>query len=187
MIHGTQELATASGDDNQAPQSAAVSRPPGWRLLDRIQLAALMGVHPDTVTDYARQGMPVLTRGGRGKTSAYDAVDCLEWWRNQQGKNLKEAAQTRLYVANAANAELKLQVQRGELWPRAQIIYEGQKYTRAWAAKVRGLARQLVQRGVIPPDKETSASAVCLELLREIAGWKSVAEVTKATKGPNGA
>src|SRR5687768_9128441 len=58
---------------------------PAWRLVTREQLATLMGVHPDTVTDNVRRGMPMVSKGGHGKEGAYDAVACLDWQRSQLG------------------------------------------------------------------------------------------------------
>lgn len=56
--------------------------------VDRVQLAAILGVHPDTISDFARDGMPVLEPGGRGAPGTYDAVACSIWWRaNKAGSS----------------------------------------------------------------------------------------------------
>lgn len=156
--------------------------PGGWRLVTRQQLAELMGVHPDTITDYARADMPVITRGGRGKESEYDAVACLAWQRRQIGKSAKEDAQTRAYNAQAAINELKLAQQRGDLLAREIVTQEGQHYTKAWSAKVRGFARRLVNAGIVPREKEASVLNECIELLNEISSWKTLADVKRAGK-----
>ena len=148
-----------------------------WRVVDRLQLAKLIGVHPDTISDYTRLGMPVIAKGGGGKKSAYDAVDCLKWWRTQQGQDKKEAAQTRAYEAQARLNELKIARQNGELLPRDEVILAGQSYTKAWATKVRSLPRQLVQHGVIPKNRESAVAAILQGLLLEISSWKSIPEV----------
>lgn len=112
-----------------------------------------MGVHVDTVSEYTRGGMPVATRGGRGKESEYDAVKCLAWWREQLGTNKKETAQARQLTATAELNELKLAQQRGELWPRDAIILAGQAAVKMWTNNVRGLPRRMVKSGVIPREK----------------------------------
>ena len=151
-----------------------------WRQVNRLQLAALLGVHPDTVTDYARSGMPVVTRGGRGKEGVYDAVLCLAWWRDQQGANAKEAAQARAYDASAQLNELKLARERGELVPRDQVVLEGQAFVKAWVTKVRALPRRFTQAGLITRDREPGVTAIVREILEEIAHWRTVADTKRA-------
>lgn len=154
-----------------------------WQHVNRIQLGLLLGVHPDTVTDYIRQGMPVVTAGGRGKESVYDAIACLDWWRQRQGKNAKEAAQTRSYDASAKLNELKLQRERGELYSRDELILDGQAYTKGWTSKVRALPRQLRQAGVLTTaEQEAHAAAICRQILADIAGWKTRADTTRTDR-----
>lgn len=153
-----------------------------WRLINREKLASLLGVHPDTVTDFARSGMPVKTLGGAGKEGVYDAVDCLDWWRSRQGKNAKEAAQTRAFSAQADLNELKLARESGELVSRDQVVLEGQSYTKAWVSKLRGLPRLLVKEGIIGRELEARVSLACAALLRDIASWKTTADADQAAK-----
>ncbi len=161
-----------------APKSAAAV---SWRVVDRLQLAELLGVHPDTVSHYTRAGMPVVTRGGgAGRRSAYDAVECLGWWRSQQGKNAKEAAQTRLYETQTQLNEMKLKVQKGELLPREDVVHAGQSYTKAWTAKIRALPRRIVQSGLVPKGSEAAVAAMLRELLAEISEWETVPDVEEA-------
>ena len=153
-----------------------VSELTAWKVVTRQQLGELMGVHPDTVTDYVRQGMPTITTGGRGKESQYDAVACLEWWRARQGKNRKEAAQARAYEASASLNELKLQQESGALWPKEAIILAGQAVQKQWSTTVRALPRRMTHAGIIGRQQEPAVAALCTDLLREIAAWSPVPE-----------
>ena len=108
-----------SDEEQQAP--SGINPSPPWSHVDREQLAELMGVHPDTVTDFTRKGLPVITAGGHGQRSVYDAVACLAWWRERQGKNAKDAAHTRALEASAKLNELKYQRERGELVSIADV------------------------------------------------------------------
>lgn len=151
-----------------------------WRRVNRVQLGELMGVHPDTVTDRVRQGMPIITAGGAGREGVYDAVECLAWQRQREGKNATEAAKTRALAASAELNELKLQQQRGELLPRTQVILEGQAYTKAWAAQVQNLAPRLEQAGLIRREDLAGVQALLREVLTEIANWKTPADLAAA-------
>jgi hypothetical protein len=166
------------GADKASAPAATVA---AWRQVNRVQLSELLGVHPDTVTDYARDGMPVTTRGGQGKEGVYDAVLCLEWWREQQGKNAKEAAQTRAYEATAALNEQRLAERRKELVTREAVLLAGQAYTKAWVAKIRALPRRLVESGLIGREQEPQAATLLRDVLTDIAGWKTVADAKRVT------
>lgn len=152
------------------------SAPQGHRV-DRLELARLIGVHPDTISDYTRNGMPVITRGGAGRKSVYDAVECLAWWRAQYRQDKKDVAQTRAYGAQAELNELKIATQKGELVPLDQVILAGQNYTKAWTAKIRALPRQMVQSGLIPREREAGVTAMLHALLLEISRWETVPDV----------
>src|SRR4051812_25727539 len=52
---------------------------PGPVLVTRRDLAALVGVHPITICKWEREGMPVATRGGRGRPSFYDEAVVRAW------------------------------------------------------------------------------------------------------------
>lgn len=165
-----------------AKKTAAKNQEKTWSHVTRIQLAELLGVHPDTVSDYAAQGMPVITRGGRGRQSNYDAVECLAWWRQQQGKNAKEAAQTRAYKAQAELNELKIALQREELYPAQEIIRAGQQQVKSWTAKIRALPRQMVQSGIIPVEGERRVTDLLRGLQSEISNWKTLRDAKQSLR-----
>jgi len=164
--------ALASANVPIAPPS-----PTAWRIVSRQQLAELLGQHPDTITDYAREGMPVKTRGGAGKLGEYDAVECMAWWRERIGKNAKEIAQTRALNASAELNELKRAQQLGTLVDREEVIRTGQMYVAAWKAVVIGLARRMAQEGVIDRAKEPDVEELCRGIMLEIASWKAVKDL----------
>ena len=168
---------------SQPAVTAVSTEVPRWRVLDRVQLAEALGVHPDTITDYTRKGMPVITLGGHGKAAAYDLVACGAWWRDQQGKNAKDIAQTRAFNANAELAELKLLRERGELLAREDVVKDGQAYTKAWANNIRAIARRARQAGIVTtPQAEADLNALCRQLLIDISNWKTRADTDRASK-----
>lgn len=171
---------TEKAAETAKPQPDVPIAPPSptaWRIVSRQQLAELMGQHPDTITDYAREGMPVKTRGGQGKLGEYDAVECMDWWRSRIGKNAKEAAQTRALNASAEINELKRAQLIGTLVDRDEVIRAGQMYVAAWKAAVIGLARRMAQEGVIDNSKQPAVEAMCRSIMLEIAAWKTVKDL----------
>lgn len=171
-------------DVSSTVKTTAAGRSGKWRVMNRVQLASLMGVHEDTVTDFARNGMPVLRRGGAGKEGQYDVVDCMAWWREQQGKNAKEAAQTRLYQANAQRAETELQRMRGALSSREDVVHAGQAFVKGWTAKILSAPTRMRQIGVITREQEAGVASFCRDILLEISSWKTVADALATETEP---
>lgn len=152
-------------DKKTAKRKATTPRPPAkkksvspapttvdasdWKRVSRTQLAELLGVHPDTVSHFTRQGMPVLQPGGHGKESVYDSVDSLTWWRsrNAEEQDALDAARTRAQTAQAERAELEIAIRRGEYIPVSEAIAAAQTFSKAVAGGLRMLPHQARQRG----------------------------------------
>lgn len=164
------------------PDPAAEPAALAFPIVDRLQLADLMGVHPDTVTDFTRKGMPVVSAGGHGVRSEYDAVVCLAWWRRGQGKNAKENAQTRALEASAKINEMKLKVARGELVSRRDVIRANQAIVKGWATQVMLIPRRAIQTGIVTREMEGPLTALCRDICTEIHRWKSVKDAERAGK-----
>lgn len=148
--------------------------------VNRIELAELMGVHPDTVSDYVRQGMPVIDRGGHGKEGVYPPALAMKWVREKFPVNPKDLAVARNSEANAKLAELRLKERMLELVPRDQIEREGNALLAALAAEIRMLPSQLTQAGVIQRDQEGAATKICRNLLSKISTWKTLDDLQRA-------
>lgn len=150
-------------------------------LVTRKELAALLGVHPQTITDWEGQGCPIAKRGGRGVSSKYRVSDVYQW-RIDSARQVSETTLTleqeraRLAKAQADGKEMENRQRRGELLPRAQVVAEGQALVRGWSAKLRGLPRKLVNAGLVPRDREADARGLVLSVLSDISEWKTVAD-----------
>lgn len=136
------------------------------------------------MSGYARAGMPVLQVGGFGKESLYDAVACLAWIRQTQGRSAKDVAQVRALEASAKLNELKLKSQAGELVAVEDVIRAGAQYTKAWTAKVRGLARRMIQAGIIDRTQADAVNAIARELLSEISAFRTVEDLERVAVEP---
>ena len=145
----------------------------GRIVVGRQLLAMAMGVHVDTLSHWAGEGMPVLVYGGHGKKSYYDLIECLAYQRSKLGKNAKDNAQTRYFTAQAEQSELKLKKERGLLVDRDAVARDGRSFAKGLQTKIRALPRRLVQVGVLARDQEVAASDLVRELLMEISAWKT--------------
>jgi phage terminase Nu1 subunit (DNA packaging protein) len=97
------------------------------KLLTRRELAELRDVHPQTVTKWESEGLPVAEKGGPGRPSHYDPDEVADWLasREASAKNgtrfdlVQERA--RKERAQAQLAELNYQERLGELLEKDDV------------------------------------------------------------------
>jgi phage terminase Nu1 subunit (DNA packaging protein) len=148
------------------------------KLVSRAELATLLEVHLRTVGTWVDEGMPVKQRRKGGKGNLYDPEACRAW-REEHHPTTSEsynlpAEKARHERAQAVKTELQIAVQRGELVPREQAVREGQGFAGAVMARLLGLHRQLVQRGIVPPAREGEVRALVFEMLDEMRTWTAI-------------
>lgn len=135
-----------------------------------MELARLLGTHPDRVTKYVGEGMPVLKAGGRGKESEFDAVACLAWARERRAPGTTEQERTRYFKAQADKIELEIRHRLGETVETVEV-------DRRWAGMVVAMRERLLaipttalQRGLLAsPAAEDELIALVDEALSELA------------------
>lgn len=92
-------------------------------IVTRHQLAAILGVHPDRVSEYGQAGLPVLHRGGVGgsqeqRRSRYDAIACAQWVRRHRpGMALAQEARAQLDIRRREEIEQRMAVKAKRLVP----------------------------------------------------------------------
>ena len=59
-------------------------------IVNRSELASILGVNLSTLDNYVRKGMPVLKNGQRGVPNEFDSADCIYWYTL---KHIKESIQ----------------------------------------------------------------------------------------------
>lgn len=184
------KAATRGGKSSVAPKptggksrrkATTITAPPSPEVLlvGRPTLARLMGVHDDTISKFSRLGMPVHTQGGHGAESSYDAFACLAWQRERQPLGAKDAAQARLYEANAQNAEQRLRRDRGLLVSREAVERAGQAIVAGLRAKVLSLPVRLRHQGFITREQEAGVRELCRADLKDIETWELVAQAVQ--------
>lgn len=129
--------------------------------------------------------MPVAKKMPRGQASLFDLAAVQEWRERTNATKLSsnlslEQERARLTRAQTEKVERENLRRAGELLPRDEVARAGQAYTAAWASKVRGIPRRMTQAGFITRDQEPQVAAICREILIEIAGWKTLADVEDA-------
>lgn len=91
-------------------------------IVNRGELASIIGVSLITVDAYRRRGMPFVARGAKGKSWSYDTAAVIKWLRDQDVAALQgdadeitiEQAQRRKTIAEAMKLEYELAAIRRE-------------------------------------------------------------------------
>jgi phage terminase Nu1 subunit (DNA packaging protein) len=101
------------------------------RFATQIELAEIVGKSVVTVRSWEKEGMPVYSKGERGKASTYNTADCVDWLRSRgatksdlpddedeeldDGRISEDEGRRRRVVAEAMRAELALANESGKL------------------------------------------------------------------------
>lgn len=136
-------------------------------------MAHLLGCYRDRLTKWKPEGLPVLHAGNRADGGdRYDAVAVLDWYRVHKLHALDAQAERagRDRSFRELN-EMRLARERGRLIPREQAESEGKSYSIAVKRHILALARRLVQKGIIPREREAEVLAECRAALMEMARW----------------
>lgn len=96
-------------------------------IVNRTELAEILGVSMPTITSWLGDGLPYVSGGGKGKPWTFETADVLPWWAEHKFRRPRNApaatdpftdpadmpesfdeAERRKMVANADKAELEL-------------------------------------------------------------------------------
>jgi len=92
------------------------------RALRKEDLAAVLGVHPRTITRYSGEGMPHV-QGGHGEPHLYNLAECVDWLREQGRDPFPEENGQRRGERN--EIDLKLQREKARLAELERLEREG--------------------------------------------------------------
>lgn len=120
-------------------------------IVSRIELARLMGLHPDKVSSRVELGMPVVEHDARGRAVKFDAAACLAWERSRRVGSL-DAERARRERSQAELNELKLARGRGELAPVMD-------FEKAWTGEIIAVRNHLLSWPALLTPKLTRAAA----------------------------
>lgn len=131
--------------------------------------------------------MPVAKKAPRGKNSLF-SLSAVRAWREAvdqaktPGLSLSDE-RARVAKLQQEKLGLDLALRRGELLERRAVLFEGQQFTKAIGAKIRGLPRAMVNAGLVARDREAEVGAVLRDLLTDISNWKFVEDLAAAVAG----
>lgn len=93
------------------------------KIVNKRDLALIVGTSERTLTDWQRDGMPMLEDNSRGKSNQYDTEQVIRWMvMREMSKLQSETQRDRLARLQADNIELDIAVKRGTLVSVDQVL-----------------------------------------------------------------
>ena len=129
-------------------------------LVNQAELSNLFGVTTNTIRAWERQGMPVVQRGRPGHQARYSPRDAIRWREDRarlaasgdlSAVDMAEARRRKL-VAEAASAEIDLDVKRGAVVEYEIVIEEVGRSLDACRARLLSLGGTLAPLVAIEAD-----------------------------------
>lgn len=151
-------------------------------LLTRPALAKALDVHPQTITKWEQDGMPVAKRGARGKSSLFNRGAVEAWLQARDyARQTSDVASLQLERSRRERAQALLalqtyQMRAKELLPRAEVDRVWSQHIAAVRAKLLSLPVTLADRVHRAAKMDGVASVerilneVVRDVLRELAG-----------------
>lgn len=150
-------------------------------LLTRRDLAAVMQVHMQTITKWEHDGLPIATRGRKGKPSTYREADVRAWLEARElaasKSGMVDVAQER---ARKENAQAKLAEQTYQV--RARTLLPAEEVARIWSAEITAVRSVILSSYTTHADRihraatldglagvEVALKTLAYEILRELA------------------
>jgi len=149
-------------------------KPADIYLVNKRQLSEIFGVSQQAIDKWNKEGLPIESRGSRGKENSYSTVRVYNWLLERYKKsNLSELdiERTRLIKAQADKAEMEAAALRSELIPLEIIKLAWQSAFSQLRVRVLAIKSDIKTR-VPSIDKESLSiiDNVCKEALTELAG-----------------
>ena len=165
-------------------------------LVTRRSLAVALGVHPQTVTKWEREGLPIAERGRKGRPSLYCESDVRAWLaqREAAAKDLESldlvAERARKEHWQAQLAEQQFQVRAGRLIPVDDV-------ERTWSHQVAAVRAKFLAMPTALSDRlhraatlegvaavEATLQAAIYDALRELSGAEPTPPAKKRRRAP---
>lgn len=129
------------------------------RLLNRRDLAALFGVHMQTVTKWERDGLPVAQRGRKGRASLYREGQVRAWLTARE-EAAKTGAGVDVAAARAAKDTWQAKLAEQAYLVRSRSLLPAEEVARMWAAEVLAIRTIILGSYATATDKVLRAATV---------------------------
>ena len=90
--------------------------------VNKAELAAILGISERSLTDWQKEGMPIVHVGERGESNQYDTEQVIAWWIERELKKVREESpRDELYRSQKRLADLQIAEQERTLVPIAEV------------------------------------------------------------------
>jgi phage terminase Nu1 subunit (DNA packaging protein) len=162
------------------------------KLVNKRDLAEILGTSERSLTNWQKQGMPILREGERGESSEYSTADVIKWridWLLKKHQQ-EETPRDRLARRQAEMLEIDLAERRRESIPAPEIGPAWTGFVIASRQALRSMAADLTPALALlegaDPMRDLLEEAID-EALRNLAAGDDAPSATPAVAGGAGA
>lgn len=105
--------------------------------VNKVELSEILGVDERTLTNWQKAGMPIVARGGRGKSNLYDTRQVVAWLLAREKGDGKESPKDRLDRLRGDYEEIRIAKELALLAPP-------QEYQKAFGGMVEAANEELL-------------------------------------------
>ncbi|MDA3922749.1 MAG: terminase small subunit [Salinisphaera sp.] len=158
--------------------------PARGQVVNRVELAQVVGKHVTTIDQWVREGCPFLQRGSRGIAWEFSTADVYDWRlererSTQDDPSNMEELEWRHELANTLKAELDLAKAQGDVAYIEEVEAAVAEAFGAVRTSMRNIAARIAGRLVIEKDDKSIKQILLAEIdqaLEALANSSLVAE-----------
>jgi len=154
------------------------------KLATRREVAETLGVHMDSISKWERQGLPIVTRGGRGRPTMYD-LEAVRAWLAARDEAARKVVEGELdpVQEKAARDHWQAELAKQTLAIREKNLLPADEVDRAWRAEVAATRAKLLALPTTFSDRiyragtldglagvERTLQAAVYDVLRQLSG-----------------
>jgi hypothetical protein len=114
------------------------------KVVNKRELAEILGYSERSLTDWQGAGMPMLSQGDRGEENQYDTEAVIKWLvARESGKDKVEGEKERLTRLQADQIELDMRIKLRDLVPVAEVEFADARLKEAAKSYLREQAYSL--------------------------------------------
>lgn len=171
------------------------------QIVNRADMAAIIGVVPNTITEWVRRGCPVLERGSHGREYQFDTAAVIQWRMDclQSEMMEREGAapdfdrdRARKMQADADLAEIERDLARGKVIERREVLAAVTSEYATVRTRLGSLPGLIAPR--VDPDRAVEIQGVIAGIVDDVllelsadAKWPSEDELEDSAEGGEGA
>lgn len=143
-------------------------------ILNKVQLAEMVGFSERTLTDWQGEGMPIIQTGARGEANRYDSASVIAWMLDRAARKVRaESPRDELYKAQKNLVDLQVAEKKKTLVDAAEVEAAYGRMVIAARARLLQIVYRAGELEVLTGEQQKRAwlDAAILEALQQLSEY----------------